>query len=635
MQTLAQVLSTWDVVLAQLRRMSISWQGTPLSERDRNTFTEAIVMCCLHLLDLSPRYDDFVDELALRRWAHFVCTRDVGEFATFLSDAITLFRKGECSSVKEFKRSLPGVPVGDYLAPIRTLLGKFSQQRDPRGFYGIYQFLSFLTHVTLVDIELDTRTGYLELESHLSARSSLPESVRVMNSIMREWMEDFSISEENFDPHHGPGAIRELPRDAMSLRKYQYLGTDSLIDYVFRKHGGLDVTSYFANPVYQDWERVCKIVDVPKSMKTRRTISKEPATLMFLQQGVKEVLYDFIEKHPYLGKRINFAHQEWNAQLAIESSLTQEYSTIDLSNASDTVTLELVKAVFRGTPLYPFLIALRSTEAEFSRNDRVVLAKYAPMGSALCFPIETLIFACLAEYAVRRAHALNLGYHGYWRVYGDDIIVHRAVFDDMMLALKEYGFTPNPSKSFTFPCNFRESCGGEGYDGIDVTPMRLPRRWFSVEGDLTSRHAELYVGLMEMANTAFLYEFSLLRTWIMRILFSYSAAPPLFSQEGRGTVLSEVADNYRAARRVAWDYQTTQIRVARPRSSSRKEDLPADVERARYVETLRQISKRSGDVFYPDDAIHVPFGTRQLRLRSEWVDYPFEAHACLGLLKTQ
>jgi hypothetical protein len=214
-----------------------------------------------------------------------------------------------------------------------------------------------------------------------------------MNAIMIEWMKDFSVTEENFMPHHGPGGTYETARSQLSLDKYRFLGTDQLIDYVFAKFAGLDVVSYYPLPPVK-WERVSQLVYVPKSMKTRRTISKEPATLQYLQQGIFGVIDSYIESNSTLSKHITLHNQGRNARLAVESSSNQKYSTIDLSSASDTVTLSLVKAVFRNTPLYPFLIALRSKTVLLPSEKVMRVAKYAPMGSALCFPVETLIFAC-------------------------------------------------------------------------------------------------------------------------------------------------------------------------------------------------------------------------------------------------
>lgn len=648
MHSLRPVLGTWEDVLAQLRRESVSWQGNSLSERDLDTFTEAIVMCALHLTDMSSRHSGIGTLRELIAWARICVSLDVHALGSFLSDAITLLRHvAEPTTYSWFKRQLHAdYPfVGQFCMPVRGALQEFLGEPNADGFNVCYQFFSFLTHVTLLDIRVDLEPEYEELEARLQSLHYPESMVKSMNSIMREWMKGFSVNESNFHPSHGPGAVAELKRTATPLEKYQYLGTDPLIKYVFSKFAGVDVVSYYAYPE-KSWERMSKLVFVPKSMKTRRAISKEPATLMFLQQGIKNVLAEYIRSHDDLSNHIDFEHQEKNARLAIRSSATHEFATIDLSSASDMVTTTLVKAVFRGTPLYPFLVALRSQTVELPSGKVLRTEKYAPMGSALCFPIETLIFSCAVEYAVRRARRTHLGSFPVWRVYGDDIIVDTRLFEDVILVLEGLGFIINHSKSFSSCARFRESCGGEGYDGVEVTPLRISRRYQSMGGRITSSHAATYEGLIELANACHRYEFSLLRAWIIRVLLGYSPVPPLFSEDGLGALYSPMPDNYRARQRIhmtrdaetharVMGHQTSEIRVIVSRPGKLVETLPwPALETARYVETLRQISQRSGDVFYPEDAIRVLRGTRPAKLRKTWVENPTSSFACLGLLNS-
>lgn len=639
MPTLAHEITLWEDVADRLRRASVSWHGNSLSERDLCTFTEAIVMCAIHLTDLSLRYGGIGAKREIVAWATQVVTLDVHDLGSFLSDAVGLLRTIEQPTTYNwFKRQLrEKYPfVGMYLAPIRRAMSSFLEDPNPRDFYVCYQFLSFLTHLTLLDINVELEEEYEELERYLQSLSYPSTIVTEMNSIMREWMKDFSISEENFMPSHGPGAIAELSATAAKLTKYHYLGSDALIDYVFSKHAGIDVTTYFPRPK-AEWKRESKVVFVPKSMKTRRTISKEPATLMYLQQGVSRILVDYIHDHPTLSRHIDLRRQELNADLAISSSADHRYATIDLSSASDTVTTELVKAVFRGTPVYPYLVALRSSTVVLPSGKVLSTAKYAPMGSALCFPIESLIFACAVEFTVRRAQRTHLGYFPDWRVYGDDIIVRDPLFWDTTLTLETLGFMLNASKSFSSPMRFRESCGGEGYDGVNVTPLKISRGFRTVRGGITSCHAAEYQGLVDLANQCYVYGLPLLRTWIVRVLLSNPVAPPLFSWEGNGALYSVCPDNYRAKRRIHnksarssdrtdyCDFQRLEIQVAMvenlPLRKKQQEDLLA-LEQDRYFETLRLISKRSGDMFQPEHRCSVPSGTGDSRIRKVWVEIP-------------
>lgn len=624
MNSLAHVLTMWEDVLARLRRESASCKGNPLSERDMLTFTEAIVMCALHLADMSTRHDGIGSDRILVGWAQKVVSIDVYDLGSFLSEAITLLRHiSEPSSYGWFKRQLSKeYPfAGTFLSPIKTALADFLCCPDHRGFYVCYQFLSFLTHLTLLDIDVDLEGEYEELEAYLRDLHYPESIVDGMNSIMCEWMEDFSISEETFFPKHGPGAVAELSARSTQLEKYRCLGSDALIDYVFSHYAGIDVDSYFPLGRH-DWERESKVVFVPKSMKTRRTISKEPATLMYLQQGVSSALVKYIHSRPSLSSHIDLRDQARNAVLAVESSATQKYATIDLSSASDTVSTRLVKSVFRGTPVYPYLVALRSRTVALPSGKVLETAKYAPMGSALCFPVESLIFACAVEYAVRRARRTNLGYFPSWRVYGDDILVQDALFWDVMLVLEGLGFIPNLSKSFSSPARFRESCGGEGYDGYFVTPMRISRRFRSVRDGIASRHAAEFEGLIDMANSCYEYQFSYLRAWIIRVLLGNSVAPPLFSGSCNGTVYSPWPDNFRARSRMNFMLWRSEVQVGVSRPKPETKVLAQDLERARLYETLRLTHQRSGDMFVPEHRVSVPRGSGRPRIQKRWVERP-------------
>jgi hypothetical protein len=100
------------------------------------------------------------------------------------------------------------------------------------------------------------------------------------------------------------------------------------------------------------------------------------------------------------------------------------------------------------------------------------------MGSALCFPVEamvftTIIFAAIAyERRVPLDRKLILSFRNKVRVYGDDIIVPVEYVLRVIQFLEAFGLKVNKDKSF-WNGKFRESCGGDYYDGEWVTPIRL------------------------------------------------------------------------------------------------------------------------------------------------------------------
>jgi len=100
------------------------------------------------------------------------------------------------------------------------------------------------------------------------------------------------------------------------------------------------------------------------------------------------------------------------------------------------------------------------------------------MGSALCFPIEAMVFTTVIFLGIQNALRRPLtkkdikSFKGQVRVYGDDIIVPVVYVADVVRALESFGFRVNTSKSF-WTGKFRESCGKEYYDGEDVSIVRV------------------------------------------------------------------------------------------------------------------------------------------------------------------
>jgi hypothetical protein len=86
------------------------------------------------------------------------------------------------------------------------------------------------------------------------------------------------------------------------------------------------------------------------------------------------------------------------------------------------------------------------------------------MGSALCFPIESVAFFIaivsirLASAGVRITPSTVRKYSERVYVYGDDLIVPADEAPAISSALPLFGFKVNAHKSF-WSGNFRESCG--------------------------------------------------------------------------------------------------------------------------------------------------------------------------------
>lgn len=205
-----------------------------------------------------------------------------------------------------------------------------------------------------------------------------------------------------------------------------------------------------------------KVAFVPKDSRGPRTICMEPHERMFLQQGLMWSIYENVEKYSIGRGYVNFTNQEINRTLAYKASIDGSYATIDLKDASDLVSWSLISKLV--TPEYlACLTALRTPEAQLPDGNVVRLKKFAPMGSALCFPIEAILFYSIARTITSDCY-----------VYGDDIIVPTACANMVIALLEEYGLIVNREKSLLTGF-FRESCGFDAFRGTEITPIRYRR----------------------------------------------------------------------------------------------------------------------------------------------------------------
>lgn len=236
------------------------------------------------------------------------------------------------------------------------------------------------------------------------------------------------------------------------------------------------------------YDPCAEVLLVPKDARGPRLISCEPRETMWIQQGLLDKLVTCLEAHPLTMRLVNFTDQRINKYQAYLGSITRETSTLDLKDASDLISWELVKRIWPENWVECFH-ACRSESTKLPDGTTVDLHKFAPMGSALCFPVMALtIWALLTAAAnaaqvdpsiravgqFKRTFTKHRGYN--WKcpiyVYGDDIILPTDFAVCAKLVLESVGLKVNANKCFRNSF-FRESCGGEYYHGHEVTPVRL------------------------------------------------------------------------------------------------------------------------------------------------------------------
>ena len=204
-----------------------------------------------------------------------------------------------------------------------------------------------------------------------------------------------------------------------------------------------------------------EIVFVPKNAKTHRIIAKEPHVNSYLQKGFGGEIRRLLR----VNADVDLKDQTYNQRLAKHGSLHGDLATIDLSGASDTISQEIVKFLLP-SQWYVLLDQIRSKQG-FLRKTKTwfYYHKFSSMGNACTFELESLIFWALCKACLE----VNGGEQTL-NVYGDDIVIPVVHYQSVVKVLNFAGFTVNDSKSFA-DGRFRESCGKDYFDGIDVRPI--------------------------------------------------------------------------------------------------------------------------------------------------------------------
>lgn len=283
-----------------------------------------------------------------------------------------------------------------------------------------------------------------------------------------------SVFKDGINPTHGSGASAE--RLGVNER-WNHHSWDTRLDEMFR-WWDYAVPSVHAEPPNLVEPLPARLAMVPKTLKTPRLIAIEPSYRMFVQQGLLEKIEQFASASP-LWPIMGWRDQEPNRRLCREAS-SGSHATIDLSEASDRVSLEHAAALTRHHQfLWKCIMSCRSSDIELPSGEIHRLRKFASMGSALCFPVESMVFTTIVLGAIARERKEDIRSVAQWavgrvRVYGDDIIVPVDYAIAVTRELESNGLRVNSGKSF-WTGLFRESCGAEYYSGSDVTYVKARR----------------------------------------------------------------------------------------------------------------------------------------------------------------
>lgn len=333
----------------------------------------------------------------------------------------------------------------------------------------------------------------------------------------------------DFVPSHGPGGNADR---IVANAKYRFKYWHQRLDRSFPMERFV-----IANEsLYQDLDRLkliepeqekpVKVITVPKTLKSPRVIAMEPLVMQYAQQGVLSQIVRAIESNP-LTRSIRFTDQSVNKSLALTSSRSGFYATIDLKEASDRVPLYVVERMLSCVPnLFSAMHDCRSTRALVNGDEVVTLRKWASMGSALCFPVMAMVvYTSIVNTLIQKRNMSSARALAYARahvaVYGDDIVVPSALLHDVIEGLEGVNLRVNRHKTFGTG-KFRESCGTDAYDGYDVTPTYIRHLFPSNVTDVSA-----IVSLTKSCNSFFLKGFWKASDSIRKLLESLIGPLPL------------------------------------------------------------------------------------------------------------
>lgn len=364
---------------------------------------------------------------------------------------------------------------------------------------------------------------------------------------------DREIWSESIVPKHGPGAVAER---LTSNGKYRSRYWTRRLEDVFHVGDFLYPNARFISDCYEDdgidflepeAELPSRVISVPKTQKTPRIIAIEPSTVQYVQQGVLEALMRSIHSS-FLNGFIGTESQEPNQLLAQKGSSDGSLATLDLSEASDRVSSKLVRALMRNHPLSERAVfACRSERASVPGEGIIPLAKFASMGSALCFPFEAMVFLTIVFLGIEKeqGHRFTkkselIDFLGEVRVYGDDIIVPVDYVHTVVDLLEHFGARVGRSKSF-WNGQFRESCGKEYYAGQDVSIVKVRQMFPSHRQQV----AEL-VSLVSLRNQMYFIGNWATTKWldgkIEGLIHHYPTVEPTSPALGRHSFLGYVSE---------------------------------------------------------------------------------------------
>lgn len=272
---------------------------------------------------------------------------------------------------------------------------------------------------------------------------------------------------------HGPGAVasrirqwekshfRFWPTKLQGRFPYQFCGRTANAD--------------LEEPI--NHEIASRLMCAPKTAKGPRLIAAEPVEHQWCQQLILSWLASRF-RELFRGDFIDLNNQKKSGRLVLEASRSRNLATVDLSDASDRLSCWTVERILRKNT--SLLTALHAARTRYIRDDIssvpsfLKTKKFASQGTATTFPVMSFVMLCIALGACTEGDVswqmLNK-FRGKVQVFGDDIILPKYGYVRLCRVMTLLQLKVNSSKSYWLG-HFRESCGVDGFNGYDVTPVK-------------------------------------------------------------------------------------------------------------------------------------------------------------------
>jgi hypothetical protein len=175
-------------------------------------------------------------------------------------------------------------------------------------------------------------------------------------------------------PKHGPGATADRLVGNQKYRQVSWpvrleKGGFNAADFLlpnYRYYGDLEDV-HLLDP---NAEQPVRVISVPKTLKTPRIIGVEPTAMQYAQQSVLMPLIHALTESSHLGDFLGFLDQGPNQAMAQKGSADGSLATLDLSDASDRVSNQLVCLMLSDHPhLLSAVDASRSRRADVQGHE--------------------------------------------------------------------------------------------------------------------------------------------------------------------------------------------------------------------------------------------------------------------------